>query len=155
MISALAIGAAVPALMGGCAAAGPSVSDVRERVRVAVEQIDGIDGALVSASSTGVDAMSIRLQLYVTDSASVETVLDSALEASWRAVTRQPDHISVSALVGPMPDGAIIGSLDGLDLLPSAAALGFEGVRSSMGVVIITDSSLAARYGAWVKPANE
>lgn len=151
IVRAIIASAAVPALVAGCAPTSEA-PDARERIRVAVESIETVEGALVNLSSAGVDALAVRVKIYLPAGSDLVAVVDSTLETVWREAPASPERISISAVFGTMPDDARMSTPDGTDLTPVAEQLGFTSAKTSLDVLLVPAVDLRERYGAWVGP---
>ena len=153
LMRAVIVSTAVPVLVAACAPTGPvepSVDDVRAAIGAAVETVPTVTGSLVNVASAGVQARSVRVALYVDDVTPtvLATTIDGALKAIWEATPFEPDHISISAVDGPLPDNATLGSMDGVDIVPIAEQLGLDANDVTFDTLAVNASTLRVRYGA-------
>ena len=157
-IGAVMASAAFPGMVAGCASAGPSNDELRATIETAmVETVPTVTGALVNVFSSGTEGQGIGIKLYVDDATpeSLAETIDTALGTAWKISDFQPTDISISAVDGPKPTDAKMGSIDGVDLAVVATSLGFDPTLSSLDVLMVPADALSQRYGEWEKSSGE
>ncbi|MBH0008873.1 hypothetical protein [Salinibacterium sp. SWN1162] len=133
---------------------GPSDEEQDDDVRTALmEAVPTIDGVIGGTYYDGPkQAYSVKIYVVELTDEGLSHVVDQALEAVWQSLSFQPAVVALIVAEGPMPSNASEAAGDGVELGSVISELDLRGVREPLESLLVSASTLEARYGEWTGP---